>query len=219
MKPAPTISALAKSVGNPGSAYRQRCTDGDGRRAVQHRPADADAIREASRRDGEQHRQERVERHQHADDQGCRTVVQRRERDGHPAPREHRMVGDAEDDDLRERPAGVRPQRRIAAAAGRLGVGQDATPAPKLTARPPSPRAPCDGITVGLMRRFARVASPLATRPVRPPRLPRHAYAERSASERALECSHPLAFGVGPLLADRALPLLAAHGANLSMVQ
>ena len=86
---------------------RKRGAHGDRRRAEEHRPAHADAVREAPGRNREHHRKERVERHQHADRERRRAFGERRERNGHPASAQHRMIRDAEQDEPHQCAASV----------------------------------------------------------------------------------------------------------------
>ncbi len=89
--------------GKAGKRHGQNRADRDQRRADSHRPARADAVRHPPCGHGEQHRQQRVQRHQHADGERRSPHRQRVERHDDAAPAEHRVVRDPEQDQQGER--------------------------------------------------------------------------------------------------------------------
>ena len=83
----------------------------------------ADAIDDPARHDGQKHRQQRVERNQHADGERRRAHRQRVERDDHPASGQDRVVGDPERDQCGER-------ARVGARLTAHGASRSMTHAP-----------------------------------------------------------------------------------------
>jgi hypothetical protein len=115
-EPGPEHGGACEQRRQPRQRHRQCRADGDRRGAEKHRATDADAIRVAARGDGGEHREERVECHQHADGQRTRSLIERGERDGDAATREHRVIRDAKDNQLPERSAPVLGAVRLGGA-------------------------------------------------------------------------------------------------------